>query len=135
MTSAPSPMPPDPESDETLFAAALQWDTAKQRAAYLDEACAGNPDRRLRVEELLRASDEAKTFLERPVGQPRNPAGSMGPAGSGPASKSTSMDPSGSTEGPGTRIGRWLKPAFTLRTSTSRNRNWLPATSASRPIY
>src|SRR5437870_3248246 len=37
---------------------------AGERAAYLDEACAGNAALRQRVEELLRASEEAGGFLQ-----------------------------------------------------------------------
>ena len=104
MTSPPPPdMPADPGSDETIFAAALQWESPAQRAAYLDEACAGNPALRRRVEELLQASAEAQTFLERPAGQPRKPD---------PTAATAAMirfDPPAtpSIEGPGTRIGRY----------------------------
>ena len=104
MTSPPPPdMPADPGSDETIFAAALQWESPAQRAAYLDEACAGNPALRRRVEELLQASAEAQTFLERPAGQPRKPD---------PTAATAAMirfDPPAtpSIDGPGTRIGRY----------------------------
>jgi eukaryotic-like serine/threonine-protein kinase len=100
------PLPPamneSADSDETIFAAALQWETPAQRAAYLDEACAGDPDRRRRVEELLRASDDAGTFLDRPVGQPK-------PTGPAPKPLATIQivladDP---TEAPGAKIGRY----------------------------
>ncbi len=97
----PSPSPMNqPDSDETIFAAALQWETPAQRAAYLEEACAGDAALRARVEGLLGASDEAKTFLERPVGQPRkNPAAP-------PVTVKVGFtdDPS---EAPGARIGRY----------------------------
>ena len=89
-----------PESDETIFAAALQWETPAQRAAYLDEACAGNAGLRSRVEGLLRASDDAKTFLERPVGQP----GKLPSAPPATIKLSFADDPS---EAPGARIGRY----------------------------
>ncbi len=100
---ASSAMPADSGSDETIFAAALQWDNPAQRAAYLDEACAGNPDLRRRVEELLKASGEAQTFLERPVGQPRRP----GPTTA--AAPTIRFDVLGASpvEGPGARIGRY----------------------------
>jgi eukaryotic-like serine/threonine-protein kinase len=100
------PLPPamneSADSDETIFAAALQWETPAQRAAYLDEACAGDADRRRRVEDLLRASDDAGTFLDRPVGQPK-------PPGAAPEPLATirivlADDP---TEAPGAKIGRY----------------------------
>ncbi len=97
----PSPSPMNqPDSDETIFAAALQWETSAQRAAYLDEACAGNAGLRSRVEGLLRASDDAKTFLERPVGQP----GKLPAVPPATIRLSFTDDPS---EAPGARIGRY----------------------------
>src|SRR5262249_15398823 len=60
------------------------------RAAYLDQACAGNPALRGRVEELLRAHDQAGNFLE------ENPLWSRAVIANPPI-----------TEGPGTRIGRY----------------------------
>jgi len=89
-------------SDETIFAAALQWETPAQRAAYLDEACAGNPGLRARVEGLLHASGEAQTFLERPVGVPR-PA----PASAAATVKIGFTDLLPAAEGPGMKIGRY----------------------------
>ncbi len=63
---SPSPMNDPAGSEETIFTAALQWDTPAQRAAYLKQASAGNPGLRARIEALLQASGEAQTFLERP---------------------------------------------------------------------
>ena len=63
---SPSPMNDPAGSEETIFTAALQWDTTAQRAAYLKQASAGNPGLRARIEALLQASGEAQTFLERP---------------------------------------------------------------------
>ena len=97
-------MPSASGSDETLFAAALQWESPEQRAAYLEEACAGDAGLRLRVEELLHASADARTFLERPVGQPRRTAGGEDARPTVKLSFSA-LDPA--AEGPGTRIGRY----------------------------
>ncbi len=103
MTSPVTPaMANEPDPDENIFAAALQWDDPAERAAYLDEACAGRPDLRARVEALLRASSEAQTFLERPVGVPR-PA----PQAPAPTVKLGFSDLLPDPEGPGTRIGRY----------------------------
>jgi len=55
--------PPNPEV--TVLNVALDLHPA-ERAAYLDEACAGEPALRLRVEELLRAHEQAEDFLEAP---------------------------------------------------------------------
>src|SRR5690242_10840081 len=52
---------------ETIFAAALVKGSREERAAYCDEACAGNAELRLRLEALLKAHDDAGNFLERPV--------------------------------------------------------------------
>jgi WD40 repeat protein len=59
-------MSPDPQRVESVFAAALERFSAGERAAYLDEACAGDPALRQRVEALLRAHAEAGGFLEPP---------------------------------------------------------------------
>ncbi len=48
----------------TIFSAALERDLTGERAAYLDEACAGAPDLRDRVEALLRAHGQPGRFLE-----------------------------------------------------------------------
>ena len=48
-------------SEETIFAAAAEL-PPEQRAAHLDEACAGQPELRARVEGLLR-SHEATGFM------------------------------------------------------------------------
>ena len=64
------------QREEALFEAALQRPTPAERAAYLDQACAGKPEVRRQVEALLRAHDQPLTFLDRPpaaLGQRRNP--------------------------------------------------------------
>jgi hypothetical protein len=60
-------MNPDPNRVEAVFAAALAKLSAAERTAYLDEACAGDPALRERVEALLRAHGEVGSFLEKPV--------------------------------------------------------------------
>ena len=49
---------------EQLFFAALEKGTPAERTAYLDEACAGQPDLRNRVEKLLAAHPQVGAFLE-----------------------------------------------------------------------
>src|SRR5581483_6020099 len=45
----------------------LERDTPEERAAYLEEVCAGRPEVRREVESLLRALDSAGDFLARPA--------------------------------------------------------------------
>jgi hypothetical protein len=52
-----------PDRELTVFSAARQM-PARERAAYLDEACAGDSALRQRIEELLQASAAAGDFLE-----------------------------------------------------------------------
>ena len=60
-------MMPDPHRVESVFAAALEKTSLEERAALLDEACAGDAALRLRVEALLKAHDDAHSFLQPPV--------------------------------------------------------------------
>src|SRR5262245_8715780 len=55
---------------EAIFFDALERSSAQERAAYLDEACAGDPDLRRRVEKMLAAQAQAGSFLEQPVPGP-----------------------------------------------------------------
>ncbi|HAB15643.1 MAG TPA: hypothetical protein DCE44_04250 [Verrucomicrobiales bacterium] len=57
-------MDPNGDSEETIFTAALGLASPAARAAYLDQACADNPDTRRAVEELLRAHEAARTFID-----------------------------------------------------------------------
>jgi len=79
-----------PDREMAMFSIARQL-PAGQRAAYLDEACAGDAVLRQRVEELLQATEEAGSFLENPA---------SGPGGT------IRVTPS-PTEKPGDRIGRY----------------------------
>jgi serine/threonine protein kinase len=56
-------------SAETIFFAALDKATPTERAAFLDEACAGDDGLRRRVERLLAAHPQVGDFLERPVAE------------------------------------------------------------------
>jgi serine/threonine-protein kinase len=51
---------------KNLFHAALELD-ASQRAAFLDEACAGDPSLRRQVEALMASHEGAPSFLEAPA--------------------------------------------------------------------
>jgi serine/threonine protein kinase len=55
---------------EAIFFAALEKGSPEERAAYVDAACAGDPDLRRRVEKMISAQLQAGSFLERPAGSP-----------------------------------------------------------------
>jgi serine/threonine protein kinase len=57
----------DPSPLEVVFFAALEKGSPEERAAYLDEACASDPDLRRRVERMLTAQAQAGSFLEQPA--------------------------------------------------------------------
>jgi serine/threonine-protein kinase len=72
----------------TVFSAALNYGTDKEREAYLDRACAGTPGLRERVEALIRAHARAGNFLG---GSPINPKTTTGfEAASVPGPRSSS---------------------------------------------
>src|SRR5262249_19517283 len=54
-------------SERDVFIAALQQEDPARRQAYLDGACAGHPELRRQVEQLLLLHEGAGSFLERPV--------------------------------------------------------------------
>jgi tetratricopeptide (TPR) repeat protein len=56
-----------PDRTESVFVAAVALADADERAAYLEQACAGDADLRGRVEALLRAHARAGHLLDRPV--------------------------------------------------------------------
>src|SRR5438034_5438542 len=56
-------------TERDIFIAALQKEDPAQRHAYLDEACARQPELRLQVENLLRLHEGAGSFLEKPAAE------------------------------------------------------------------
>src|SRR5262249_45731462 len=56
-------------SERDIFIAALQKEDPAERWAYLEEACAGQPEVRQQVENLLRLHEGAGSFLEQPAGE------------------------------------------------------------------
>ncbi len=68
-------------TEEAIFAAALLKTDPAERAAYLDEVCAGDAALRARVEALLRSHEQAGNFLEPPAAA----VGATGPVIAGPA--------------------------------------------------
>jgi serine/threonine-protein kinase len=73
---------------EALFFAALEKGSPQERALYLDEASADDPDLRRRVEKMLAAQAVAGSFLEHPAPSPV-----------------VTIDQQPVSEGPGTVIG------------------------------
>src|SRR5438046_3185556 len=56
-------------TERDMFIAALQREDPAQRQAYLDEACARQPELRQQVEHLLRLHEGAGSFLEKPAAE------------------------------------------------------------------
>jgi serine/threonine protein kinase/tetratricopeptide (TPR) repeat protein len=56
-------------TERDVFIAALQKDDPAERQAYLDEACARQPELRKQVETLLRLYEGAGSFLEQPAAE------------------------------------------------------------------
>src|SRR5262245_61838687 len=50
--------------EEELFHRALEKPTLAEQRAFLDEACAGQPERRQRLERLLRSHRREDSFLD-----------------------------------------------------------------------
>ncbi len=85
-------------TERSIFLAALDRADPTERAAYLDDACAGDAELRRRVEGLLEAHNEPGEFLEPPaIGDATAQLGDDGPDDR-PAPRSV-------IEGPGSRIG------------------------------
>jgi serine/threonine protein kinase len=59
-----NPAAPDPDA---LFAQAIEIACAEERARFLEQACADNPELRREVEKLVRDHFRAGAFLERPA--------------------------------------------------------------------
>ncbi len=89
-------------TEETLFAAALERETPTERAAFLDEACSGDPALRRRVAALLESNDQAE-FLGTPAVKRAEERPNL--ATSPAEGRSAGLDPPAPAEGPGTMIG------------------------------
>src|SRR5947209_5120506 len=57
-------------NEEEIFHEAMARNVPEERAAYLEQACAGNQGLRAAVEALLRANVGASGFLDNPVAPP-----------------------------------------------------------------
>src|SRR6266446_2763622 len=87
------------DREVAVFSAARRL-PAESRAAYLDEACAGDAALRQRVEELLRANEEAVDFLQDPAPGAQRPADAL-------PSPNTQQNAAAPGEKVGDRIGRY----------------------------
>src|SRR5262245_9203412 len=56
---------PEPTLRE-LFSKALEYQTAEEQKAFLDQACQGDTELRAQLEDLLQAHREAGSFLQEP---------------------------------------------------------------------
>src|ERR1044072_594235 len=54
-------------NEQAIFSAALDIPSARDRAAYLDKACGGDPMLRQQVEALLSAHERSGVFLDVPA--------------------------------------------------------------------
>jgi len=54
-------------NEQSVFIAALEQDPAERRA-FLDNACADNPELRQRVEKLIASHEAAVSFMDQPAG-------------------------------------------------------------------
>jgi serine/threonine protein kinase len=94
-----------PVSDlRSLFCEALDRPTVREQSEFLDQACAGRPDLRARVEALLHAHREGVSFL----GEPAGGAGATGaytPSMNGASlSETIPMETAGTVIGPYTLL-------------------------------
>ncbi len=55
--------------ERAIFVEAMEKDDPAERAAFLEEACAGDPDLRRRIEALLRSHATAGDFLDMPAAE------------------------------------------------------------------
>jgi serine/threonine protein kinase len=60
-------MPTAPQTEESIFAEALDLPSPEARAAFLESACAGDAALRARIERLLKSHTGAGSFLQKPV--------------------------------------------------------------------
>jgi serine/threonine protein kinase len=83
-------MADEPKDIEAIYNAALNKSSRAERSAYLDAACGDDNVLRDRVEALLKANEQAGSFLEIPDPEPN-----------------VTIDGPAQIEGPGTKIGRY----------------------------
>jgi tetratricopeptide (TPR) repeat protein/serine/threonine protein kinase len=84
-------------NEQSLFIAALEKESPAERAAFLDQACAGDPDLRQRLERLLARHAQPDSLLDTPA-----VTGAYAPETDRPAAEAPALPAS---EGPGTVLG------------------------------
>ena len=52
---------------DSLFEAAVEIKSAKERAAFLDKSCGDDQELRQQIEQLLQSNDQVGSFLEQPA--------------------------------------------------------------------
>jgi len=94
-------MPSVPTAEKVIFLAAAGLTSRTSRAAFLDNACAGEPDLRRRVEELLAAHDSLGGLSTGQAGDD-TPTSTLAQS---LVNADATVSPGWSSMGPGTRIG------------------------------
>jgi serine/threonine protein kinase/tetratricopeptide (TPR) repeat protein len=103
-------MPQSAPTAKAVFDRAHEIASPTERQAYLDQACSGAPALRARVEALLRAYEEAGSFLDTPINPLTEAYRSVGDTSrhTPPAEAQTAVPstaPIAGSAGPGTQIG------------------------------
>src|ERR1051326_3571933 len=83
----------EPIRAKEIFLEAVDRGTASERDAYLDRACAGNPELRQRVDALIRSHDQTDSVLDRPAAENFSATTIIPPGGHEP-DKTLYLDPS-----------------------------------------
>jgi serine/threonine protein kinase len=104
-------MRPTPPQAKEIFLAAIEKAAPAERAAFLDEACAGDASLREKVEELLRAHYQPGSFLEKPAAvlgshAPSSPQ-EIDEGGGGTSLDATGLPTGDDASAVGTYIGRY----------------------------
>ncbi|MFI5454537.1 MAG: tetratricopeptide repeat protein [Isosphaerales bacterium] len=92
-------------SERTIFLEALDKTDPSERTAFLERACGGHPGLLERVEQLIKALDEAGSFMASPAGEPESKAVVSDAIANGTAPARPEQHPV--AEGPGTWIGHY----------------------------
>jgi hypothetical protein len=115
-------------SERDIFIAALQQEDPAQRRAFLDQACAGQPQLRRQVEDLLRLYQGAGSFLEKPAAEPQ----ATGAFQDG-AEQVLSLEASGSLIGPYKLIEPIGEGGHAVGVAMQSRWGWLPASQELQP--
>jgi len=93
-------------NERAIFEAALEIQDIQRRREYLDQACAGSPALRTRIETLLKSYDAAGSFLDLPV------VDQLPPGSAPPPDRTTDFSPAADTHEDDDQIDlSFLQPA------------------------